>query len=37
MKVLNSLNEISKYTDKSALIGMTIGNFDGVHLGHRFY
>lgn len=36
MKILNDLQEISA-TDESNVpeIGLTIGNFDGVHVGHR--
>jgi riboflavin kinase/FMN adenylyltransferase len=35
MKLLNSLTEIAKAQGKSVSIGLTIGNFDGVHAGHR--
>ena len=35
MKILHSLHEISKTNEKYPEIGLTIGNFDGVHLGHR--
>lgn len=35
MKIINSLSELSNIEDKSWKIGLTIGNFDGVHIGHR--
>lgn len=35
MKLLNSLLEIKQVEGKSVSIGLTIGNFDGVHAGHR--
>jgi riboflavin kinase/FMN adenylyltransferase len=35
MKILTSLLEIEKFNDSYPGIGLTIGNFDGVHLGHR--
>ena len=35
MKILNSLLDIEKSNDAYPGIGLTIGNFDGVHLGHR--
>lgn len=34
MKIVRDLNEI-KVLEKDARIDVTIGNFDGVHLGHR--
>ena len=35
MKILHNLLDIPKTNDKYPEIGLTIGNFDGVHLGHR--
>lgn len=35
MKILHSLLDIPKVNDQYPEIGLTIGNFDGVHLGHR--
>lgn len=35
MKILHSLLDIPKINDSYPEIGLTIGNFDGVHLGHR--
>jgi len=35
MKILHSLRDIPKINDVYPEIGLTIGNFDGVHLGHR--
>jgi riboflavin kinase/FMN adenylyltransferase len=35
MKILTSLLDIEKTNDVYPGIGLTIGNFDGVHLGHR--
>ena len=36
MEILSSLNEIPRNSDgKFPAIGLTIGNFDGVHIGHR--
>jgi riboflavin kinase/FMN adenylyltransferase len=35
MKILQSLLEIPKLNGDFPEIGLTIGNFDGVHLGHR--
>ncbi len=35
MKILHNLLEIPKYEGNYPEIGLTIGNFDGVHLGHR--
>lgn len=35
MKILHSLRDIPKTNDGYPEIGLTIGNFDGVHLGHR--
>lgn len=35
MKILQSLLEIPKTGEGHPEIGLTIGNFDGVHLGHR--
>lgn len=35
MKILHNLLDIPKSNDKYPEIGLTIGNFDGVHLGHR--
>ncbi|MGE3609384.1 MAG: bifunctional riboflavin kinase/FAD synthetase [Bacteriovoracaceae bacterium] len=35
MKVLHNLLEISKINGEYPAIGLTIGNFDGVHIGHR--
>lgn len=35
MKILTSLLDIEKNNDSYPGIGLTIGNFDGVHLGHR--
>jgi riboflavin kinase / FMN adenylyltransferase len=35
MKVVHSLFEITDSSFNQPLIGLTIGNFDGVHLGHR--
>jgi riboflavin kinase / FMN adenylyltransferase len=34
MKVVHSLHDVSSI-DAAAELGVTIGNFDGVHLGHR--
>lgn len=35
MKVLNSIREILNIENPAPPIGLTIGNFDGVHQGHR--
>lgn len=35
MKVLSSLSDITVTAGKPVPLGVTIGNFDGVHLGHR--
>lgn len=35
MKLLNSLLEIEQAEGRSIPVGLTIGNFDGVHAGHR--
>lgn len=35
MKILTSLLDIEKINNSYPGIGLTIGNFDGVHLGHR--
>lgn len=35
MRILHSLLDIPKTNDSLPEIGLTIGNFDGVHLGHR--
>lgn len=35
MKILHNLLEISNVGELPPAIGLTIGNFDGVHLGHR--
>lgn len=35
MKLLNSLLEIKQVDGSSTPIGLTIGNFDGVHVAHR--
>lgn len=35
MKVLHNLLDIPKYNNQWPAIGLTIGNFDGVHIGHR--
>ena len=35
MKVLNNLSEIQNVLGMEPDIGLTIGNFDGVHIGHR--
>ena len=35
MKILHNLLDIPKINDSYPEIGLTIGNFDGVHLGHR--
>ena len=35
MKLLNSLPDIKSAEGKVVPIGLTIGNFDGVHLGHQ--
>ena len=35
MKILHNLLEIPKVNGAHPEIGLTIGNFDGVHLGHR--
>jgi riboflavin kinase/FMN adenylyltransferase len=35
MIVLNNLLDIPKTNDQWPLIGLTIGNFDGVHVGHQ--
>jgi riboflavin kinase/FMN adenylyltransferase len=35
MKLLNSLPEIKNAAGEAVSIGLTIGNFDGVHAGHR--
>lgn len=35
MKVLQSLHDIPLVNGKRPEIGLTIGNFDGVHVGHR--
>ena len=35
MKILHGLLDIPKTNDTYPEIGLTIGNFDGVHLGHR--
>lgn len=35
MKLLHSLLDIPKTQDQYPQVGLTIGNFDGVHLGHQ--
>ncbi len=35
MKILHSLLDIPKVNGQYPAIGLTIGNFDGVHIGHR--
>jgi riboflavin kinase/FMN adenylyltransferase len=35
MKILQNLLEIEKWDNRAADVGVTIGNFDGVHRGHR--
>src|SRR5205085_1581858 len=35
MKILHNLLDIPKDRDGYPPIGLTIGNFDGVHIGHR--
>lgn len=35
MKVLHNLLDITKVANAYPAIGLTIGNFDGVHIGHR--
>jgi riboflavin kinase/FMN adenylyltransferase len=35
MLVLNNLHDIPRHNNFYPQIGLTIGNFDGVHLGHR--
>ncbi len=35
MKILNSLLEIQQLNQSPVTVGLTIGNFDGVHAGHR--
>jgi riboflavin kinase/FMN adenylyltransferase len=35
MKIVSSLLDIKNENDEFPTIGLTIGNFDGVHLGHR--
>lgn len=35
MKILHSLLDIHKVNDSYPSIGLTIGNFDGVHIGHK--
>lgn len=35
MKLLNSLLEIEQIESNPVPVGLTIGNFDGVHVGHR--
>ena len=35
MKILNTLLEIPQKNSQYPAIGLTIGNFDGVHIGHR--
>lgn len=35
MKVIHRLEEIEKIQNQFPAIGLTIGNFDGVHLGHQ--
>ncbi len=35
MKIVSSLLDIKNENDEFPAIGLTIGNFDGVHLGHR--
>lgn len=35
MKILNNLLEIQPINNQLPYIGLTIGNFDGVHIGHR--
>jgi riboflavin kinase/FMN adenylyltransferase len=35
MKILNTLLDIPKKNSQFPEIGLTIGNFDGVHVGHR--
>src|SRR5665647_2670391 len=35
MKILHDLQEIPKINGQYREIGLTIGNFDGVHIGHR--
>ncbi|MFZ4713025.1 MAG: bifunctional riboflavin kinase/FAD synthetase [Bacteriovoracaceae bacterium] len=36
MKVVSHLNDIKNDDGSVPIIGMTIGNFDGVHKGHRY-
>src|SRR5690606_30787185 len=33
---LSNLTDIARLEDSSQKIGVTIGNFDGVHIGHQF-
>lgn len=35
MKILHNLLDIPRHNNSWPYIGLTIGNFDGVHLGHR--
>jgi riboflavin kinase/FMN adenylyltransferase len=35
MKIINSLSEINNTENFPTPIGLVIGNFDGIHLGHR--
>lgn len=35
MKVIHRLEEIDQVNDEYPALGLTIGNFDGVHLGHQ--
>jgi riboflavin kinase / FMN adenylyltransferase len=35
MKVLHNLLDIPRQNNQRPAVGLTIGNFDGVHLGHR--
>jgi FAD synthase len=36
MKLLQSLNQLNLASFEALAIGLTIGNFDGVHKGHRY-
>jgi riboflavin kinase/FMN adenylyltransferase len=36
MKLLQSLNQLNLASSEAPAIGLTIGNFDGVHKGHRY-
>src|SRR4051812_31005784 len=35
MKIIHNLLELPRVQDRYQEIGLTIGNFDGVHLGHQ--